>query len=132
MVVFKAFEQNLSQSFKFTSRKKFSLQIKSKISKSSFSTGKLLLTAVLLAKSLEAVQFHCNFELRTTSTVNGTRYACIARVIETGSASLESVTGAHLAERSNDDVEWLLIDQQYLTSFPEGIAFFFLKIWTFC
>lgn len=57
--------------------------------------------------------------------VVGNRYTCDATVINSGSGILESITGVHETEKNNDDVGQLYINQQYLTSIPEGIAEFF-------
>lgn len=86
-----------------------------------------LLLVVLLACSVEAVQFNCKFG-RFTPIVVGSRYACDATVIHSGSPALESVSGRHLTGRSNDDVKLLIIREQYLTSVPERIPTFFKNL----
>lgn len=47
------------------------------------------------------------------------RYGCEHRVINSGSASLEIVTGVHQAGKSNNDVKYLNILEQDLPLFPK-------------
>lgn len=93
---------------------------------SNFFIAKCLFTATLLAYSVEAIQFDCNFKMM--NPLPGYRYSCEAVVIDSGSASLENVTGVHLADKSNEDVVYLRIVNQYLEFVPEGIADFFINL----
>lgn len=52
-------------------------------------------------------------------------YQCDATITLTASKALESVTGDHDTGKSNDDVEYLTIKDQYMTFFPEGLLVFF-------
>lgn len=103
------------------------MEIYPKMSKSSVIIARCLLAAVLLKCSGKAIQFDCNFEMSSPSSL-GDRYACIANVINSGSPTLESVIGVHQAGKSNDDVEWLRIAHQNLTSVPGGIVEFFKNL----
>lgn len=91
------------------------------MSKSSFVIVKFLLSAVVLACSVEAIQLDCNFEI-------GGRYSCNATVINSGSSSLESIKGDHEPEKSSGDVRQLYINHQHLPFFPQGIADFFQNL----
>lgn len=95
--------------------------------KISFLIAKFLLTAVILAFSVTALQFECRFTM-FYPTVIGDRYTCDATVVNSGSASLESVTGDHESGKSNEDVEYLYINQQNLASVPGGISDFFKNL----
>lgn len=95
--------------------------------KFTFRIAKCLLAAVLLTRSVTAIQFECRFAM-FYPTVIGDRYTCDATVINTDSSSLESVTGDHESGKSNDDAEYLYINQQNLASVPEGIDVFFKNL----
>lgn len=97
-----------------------------KMLKSSFSVANGLLTAALLACSVQAIHFDCTF--LTLTPIVGTRYSCLAEVINSGSSSLDNVTGIHDTGRSNDDVGFLLILDQNVPFVPEGIAEFFKNL----
>lgn len=95
--------------------------------KSNFIIAKCLLTVLLLTCSVEAVHFDCNFGMHAARPT-GTRYTCEATVINSGSASLDRVTGIHQTWKSNNDVRQLRIHNQYLTFVPKGIAEFFKNL----
>lgn len=97
--------------------------------KSSFCIVKCLLAAIFLACYVEAIQFDCNFAMIVPwKSVIPTRYACTARVINSSSESLESVTGSHETGKSNEDVKYLFIIDQFLKNFPGGIVDFFKNV----
>lgn len=96
--------------------------------KSSSPLANWLLNTVLLACSVKAIQFECTFEMRSPWTPMGNRYTCYATVINSGPASLESVTGVHQEGKSDEDVEYLLIFRQELPFVPEGIADIFKNL----
>lgn len=91
------------------------------MSQSSYAIANCLLTAVLLTCSVKAIQFNCIFEMRISWAI-ATRYTCDASVINSGSSALESVTGVHLPERSNEDVGFIVISLQNLPHIPDGIT----------
>lgn len=78
-----------------------------------------------MASSVEAIEFRCDFATFSLFPLPGTRYTCVATVINSGSSSLENVTRVHREGLSNDDVGWLLIYNQLLPVVPEKIADFF-------
>lgn len=88
-----------------------------------------LLTASFLACSVEAIQFDCFFSIHNLSPLPGSRYTCLATVINTGSPFLENVTSDHWpSDKSNDDVENLHIVGQNLTFIPGGVSNFFKNL----
>lgn len=105
-----------------------------KMSKIVSPIAKCLLAAVLLACSVQTIKFDCNFERNYMSTYDlwALRYSCNASVIASGSTSLDSVTGIHEIGQSNDDVTFLNILQQKLTSVPEGIGNVFKNLDILC
>lgn len=99
------------------------------MSKLSFTIVLCLFTEVLFSCSVEAVQFECSFQILKPWITPGDRYTCNATVINSGSSSfLESVTGNHQTEKSNDDVQFLRIYNQVMKFVPEGIADFFKNV----
>lgn len=78
-----------------------------------------------MACSVKTIQFDCIFGMRAPSEEPVSRYACNAKVVTSGSASLKNVTGVHEAGKSNNDVKFLYIVKQDITFFPEGISDFF-------
>lgn len=100
------------------------------MNKLSFLIAQSLLTAVLLVCSVYGIKFDCNFGWHTpwSWVPIGTRYTCVATLTNVDSTTLESVTGVHESGRYNDDVEYLIIENQQLTSVPEGIADFFKNL----
>lgn len=96
--------------------------------KSSFLIAKYLLLVVVLAYSVEAIQFECNYPTFRIHALNKYLYVCNATVINSSSSSLESVTGIHEPGKSNDDVEFLWIWKQNLTFVAEGIDNFFKNL----
>lgn len=95
----------------------------------SFLKTKCVLTAVLLTCSVKAIEFRCVFTINVPATGYEERYSCIPTVINrTESSSLENVTGNHLPEKSNDDVQGLWISTQKLPFLPGGIADFFKNL----
>lgn len=92
---------------------------------SSFSTAKCLLAVISSACSLEAVKFDCTFKMITPwNSVIPSRYACAAKVINSCSDSLDSVTGVHESGKSNEEVKYLYIYRQHMPLVPEGMSDF--------
>lgn len=89
----------------------------------------LLCLAVTTTFPVDAVHFHCSFYFSSYSFL-GQVYVCKPNVTLTESTMLEKVTGDHLSQYTNEDVRSLLITDQDLPFFPEGItaAFVNLKI----
>lgn len=75
--------------------------------------------------TVEAVQFNCDFNLHTFTTISGYVYTCKATVKLTETTTLESISGTHPWGNINDDVEGLWINTQILTFFPQKIDSFF-------
>lgn len=94
--------------------------------KSRFFVVNCLLSAVLFAGSVKAIEFNCTFI--TLTLFSETRYTCVAEVIQKGSSSLENVTGDHQTGRINDDVRFLGIEHQSMMIIPEGIPEFFSNL----
>lgn len=88
---------------------------------------KLWLLTVMAAVTIDAVHFDCTFSARGLALL-GSAYQCQAKVVLSGSTVLESVTGVHLPENTNDDVEYLFLHTQSLTVFPQGIVNFFKNL----
>lgn len=79
---------------------------------------------VLLTWPVKAIKFDCSF-VTNSMPIIGERYTCYAKVIDTGSAYLENVTGVHQTGRTNNDVGCLDIYNQNLSLIPERIVDFF-------
>lgn len=58
----------------------------------------------------------------------GNLYTCTATVTDLKNLGLEKVVGDHQDGKSNDDVEFLKVDDQNLPFIPEGIAGFFKNL----
>lgn len=126
-MILKALEQKFRQSIKLAAYRRFNWQIYSKMSKISFVIVKCLLTAALVACSVEALQISCLFFTYSVTTI-GSRYVCFSRVTNYSSADLESVTGVNQEGKSYEDVGFLRIFNEKLMTFPGGIGKFFRNL----
>lgn len=84
--------------------------------------------AVFLECSVQAIQFNCNFVELFDHSFLGNRYACEAEVTNSGSTTLESVTGDHEIGKTIDDVKYLHIASQDMPFVPEGITEVFINL----
>lgn len=92
-----------------------------------FLIAKCLLIALILPCSVTAIQLDWNFHVLTPFLI-GSRYACNANVINTGSSSVENIK-VRQSGKSNDDVRMLDISyHHYLTSVPKRIGGFFKNV----
>lgn len=80
------------------------------------------------AHSVDSVTFECDFRMAGVPLVAlGDVYLCIPNVVidDDDSGVLESVTGEHLEEKTNDDVLLLNIFQHNMSFVPKNIIDFF-------
>lgn len=85
---------------------------------------KLLLVAVILVSTTESVHFNCFYKYDVPNTMWDS-YQCDATITLTGSNALESVTGNHDVNKTNDNIEYLSIKDQPMPFFPERLLDFF-------
>lgn len=72
----------------------------------------------------QAVTFTCRYSIGQPRAIIGSVYECNPIVAASGTV-LENVTGTHLENKTNADVEFLYIVQQNLTYVPSNIETFF-------
>lgn len=83
-----------------------------------------LLAVTVLAALANGVIFNCNFTLESR-VVLGEVYHCRPTVSNTGTKTLQNVTGNHLGARNNSDVKYLYVYNQNLNYVPANINHFF-------
>lgn len=86
--------------------------------------------ALILVTTTNAFHSHCKYEFVLPLTMT-TVYGCLSTVTLTESTALESVTGGHKGERSNDDVEFFgmdLLENQFMPFFPQNLLNFFKNL----
>lgn len=80
----------------------------------------------LSANSIETIRFNCNFASFGVEFIGGNHYGCFAKDVDLGESTIvESVTGEHEEENSNDDVTYFRLTNQNVPHFPTGIEKFF-------
>lgn len=83
-----------------------------------------MLLAVILVVTTEAVHFNCLYKYNLPNTM-WYCYECSATITLTDSNALESVIGDHDVGRTNDNVEYLTIKDQFMPYFPERLLDYF-------
>lgn len=86
-----------------------------------------ILVTVIAAFTADAYIFNCDFSYQGLPSLFP-RYSCVATITVTDSATLLDVTGEHLPNHSNANVEFLWISNQNFEIIPKGISEFFPNI----
>lgn len=88
---------------------------------------KLLLLAVTIVSTVDAVQFNCFFGFDEL-LVLGKVYTCRPIVTSTEIFTLENVSGVHESGYSNEKVEFLGVSNQNMSFLPKGIEIRFKNL----
>lgn len=97
---------------------------------SSFNYRKLLLTLcialAIFAQQNDAITFDCSYTIDDWVLLNDV-YGCTVKDLKIGDgdSTLESVSGAHIEGKGNDDVETLNIENSTFRTMPKEIDYFF-------
>lgn len=86
-----------------------------------------LLVSAIAAFTADAVIISCSFDYNGLPSLFPL-YSCVGNVTVAESTTLQTVTGDHLPDHTNDNVGFLWISNQNMPFFPAGIVEFFANL----